>query len=479
VFRTFLSWRYLVSRRTNLIGVVSIFLGVFAPVLIYSIMSGFLSDSRELLRGNLSDVIVAPLFTERADGRDVERLPATLLQLARSDPRASAATARLSWYGILAQGGPDAAHSRMVLSNGEYGHLSAVELLGVDVLTTDKVALALYASYLAALGVRFDPTLEDELDGARFHESLTETPSLGARVENPVLPFHRPRNYRPRGRPKASVIVCDALYGYLGLQRGSILHISTAVPDPVTGTLSASTREFVVAGSFRSRTSELDRIYVERSELADMLQDGREFSEVLVSLDDFEADAAAFCRDLAAAGYAAGALRADDGEEIRTWEQTRKGLIGAVENERVLMGIMLGLVLLVSGFTIFAILSMLVTEKRRDIGILTALGATPRGILVTFLLIGFWDALIGTTIGGALGVWAALRVGELQMWLEETFGIVIFRRDTFAFDRIPSQLDPWAVGAMVVLAYICTLLFAAGPAWRAARLDPIDALRYE
>ena len=165
--------------------------------------------------------------------------------------------------------------------------------------------------------------------------------------------------------------------------------------------------------------------------------------------------------------------------DVQTWEDYRRELLGAIRNERALMGIMLSLVLLVAGFTIFAILSMMVTEKRRDIGILTALGATPRGVMALFLLIGFWDALLGATAGAAVGTWMAVEIDSIERWLSATFGYEIFDRSVYLFDHIPSVVEPVRVAVIVLGAFTCALAFAAIPAWKAASLDPLEALRYE
>jgi lipoprotein-releasing system permease protein len=140
---------------------------------------------------------------------------------------------------------------------------------------------------------------------------------------------------------------------------------------------------------------------------------------------------------------------------------------------------MLSLVLLVAGFTIYAILSMMVTEKRRDIGILCALGADPRGIQTLFMLIGFWDALLGTVLGTTLGILGAVYIDAIEQGISAVIGVQIFNRDAYLFDYIPSVVEPLSVVWIVAGAFVCTLLFAFWPAWRASRLNPIDALRYE
>jgi lipoprotein-releasing system permease protein len=180
---------------------------------------------------------------------------------------------------------------------------------------------------------------------------------------------------------------------------------------------------------------------------------------------------------LVSAGLLSDDLLARD--QVLTWEDFRGNLLGAIENERVLMAIMLSLVLMVAGFTVFAILSMMVTEKRRDIGILCALGATQRGILHLFLMIAFWDALIGALLGAVTGTWLALEFDSIERWLSARFDVQIFNRDVYLFDHIPSIVEVGSVAVIVLGAFTCALLFAAVPAWRAARLDPLDALRYE
>jgi lipoprotein-releasing system permease protein len=120
-----------------------------------------------------------------------------------------------------------------------------------------------------------------------------------------------------------------------------------------------------------------------------------------------------------------------------------------------------------------------VQEKRRDIGILTALGATPRGVLGTFLMIGFWEATLGSLLGLGAGVWAAKEINAIEAALSSAFGFTIFNREVYLFDHIPTVIEPRAVALIVIGAFLATLLAAAFPAWRAARLDPVEALRHE
>lgn len=459
MYRSFLSWRYLLHRKTNLIGIVGIFVGVGALILILSIMTGFLEQSRKTVRGSLSDLILTPTALPGKPTR-LPREPDRILTAIRDNPMVAAASPHLNWYGMIGLTGARAQQSGEVMSDALHGDLSAVQLVGIDP--------------------------EDEFATTELYEALTREPRWGSLVADPDDPFAPPPSYDPdndpeRPRPRASVIVGEQLYDWYKLRRGEFIRILTAVPNPDTGEFESYSREFVVAGTFRSGENEMDmdRIYFERSELADFLGPDRSYSEILIKLHDYERDGRN-AKDALFETLATEKKLIDEYPyQIRTWEQHRQVLLKAIGNERVLMGIMLSLVLVVAGFTVFAILSMMVTEKRRDVGILTALGATPRGVMTTFLMIAFWDALLGATAGCVFGTWAALKIDAIEQGLSSFFGIQIFDRNVYLFDHIPSVVEPWRVAVIVFGAFVCALAFAALPAWKAARLDPLEALRYE
>lgn len=461
MYRWFLSWRYLRARRTNIIGIVGIGVGVGALIMILSIMTGFLEQTKSTLRAGLADVIIEPYQIAGRDGRPASTDPKPILDAVRADPRVEAACAQLVWLGILAQTGKNAEMSTLRMSDLQSGTRAFVQIVGIDVA--------------------------DEMQTTELRASLERVPLRGrSRVADPADPFALPPGYTPEGRELARIIVGEQVAETWRLQRGSVIEIMTAVPDPKAEGLAASNRRFVVAGTFRSGENEVDmqRVYVERTELADFLGREREYAQVLLKLRDYPRDGKAVRDDLAASLYEKGLLAFPPepnagGSEVRTWEEFRRTLLGAIENERVLMAIMLSLVVLVAGFTVFAILSMMVTEKRRDIGILSALGATPGGVMQLFLFVGFWDALIGAAGGALFGTLGALYIDAIERWLSSTFGVQIFNRNVYLFDHIPSVVNPVWVGVIVLGAFVCVILFAAIPAWRAGRLHPLDALRYE
>ncbi len=458
MYRTFLSWRYIVARRTNWIGVVGITVGVGALILILSIMAGFLAESRKTLRGSLSDLIVEPFMFARRSGHELPTSPGPLLEHVRADPRVAAASAHLTWGGMVVHGNK---LDDLIRQNPRTHEDGFVQLVGIDAA--------------------------DELTTTDLREALVRPSRLGTTlVGDPEQPFAPPPGATPG--PYAWIVVGEQLAYTHSLARGSEINIVTVMPDE-RGRVRDANRKFRVAGTFRSGENEVDkaRIYLDRAELADFLghqpqrigERADRFSQVLVRLVDYPRDGLQLKADLNQTLFEAGLIRDKDAGEVKTWEDHRKNLLGAIENEKTLLGIMLSLVLVVAGFTVFAILSMLVTEKRRDIGILTALGATPSGIMGLYLMIGFWDALLGCLAGGVIGVTSAINIDPIERSLSNAFGYEIFNREVYLFDHIPSVVDPSGVGMIIGGAFLCTLLFAAYPAWRAARLHPIDALRYE
>ncbi len=454
MFRWFLSLRYLRARKTNLIGIGGIFVGVGALILILSIMTGFLEETRRSVRGSLSDIVVSPYFGVDKT-RKVPLEPAKLLTELRADPRIAGAAPHLVWYCQIAKEGADAGSIVRILSNSQSGNLSAVQIVGIDI--------------------------PDEFGATEFKAALERPPLHGAKVEDVEHPFDVPERYSPTPFEKG-VVIGEKLYSNLGLRRGDRVMLATVVEDQGrSGSFKTPSRSFIVLGTFRSKENEMDmsRIYIERAEMVDFLSSPMRFSEVLVKLKpEFEKQADDLRKELGPRLSAKGLIFGYEGE-VKTWQQFRGVLLGAIENERVLMGIMLSLVLLVAGFTVFAILSMMVTEKRRDIGILTALGATPNGVMTTFLMIAVWDALIGALLGAIVGTWGALEIDAVERWLSSTFGVQIFNRDVYLFDTIPSVVEVLPVALIVLGAFVCAILFAAIPAWRAANLDPLEALRHE
>ena len=164
---------------------------------------------------------------------------------------------------------------------------------------------------------------------------------------------------------------------------------------------------------------------------------------------------------------------------IRDWSQQNRNWFAAVQTEKRMMFIILTLIIAVAAFNLVSTLVMTVTDKQADIAILRTLGSSPGSIMKIFMIQGALVGLIGTALGVAGGVLVALNVDVIVPFIERLLGVQFLPRDIYLISALPSDLrwpDVWTIGSVaVVLAFLATLY----PSWRAARVRPAEALRYE
>ena len=164
---------------------------------------------------------------------------------------------------------------------------------------------------------------------------------------------------------------------------------------------------------------------------------------------------------------------------LTDWTQEHANLFHAVALEKTMMFIILLLIVAVAAFNIVSTLVMVVTDKQADIAILRTLGASPASILVIFMIQGALIGVIGMGIGVALGVVTALNIRVIVPFIEKVLGVHFLSPQIYFISELPSDLQLGDVLSIAITALILTLLATLYPSWRAARVQPAEALRYE
>lgn len=166
-------------------------------------------------------------------------------------------------------------------------------------------------------------------------------------------------------------------------------------------------------------------------------------------------------------------LRAELGPtyDVRTWFDLNRNLLEAIKLEKTVMFIILTLIVMVACFNIVSALIMTVLEKTKDIGILKAIGATNGNIMTVFALQGSFIGILGTALGVILGFTAC--------WCLKTYKFINLPHDIYYLDKLPVKMEPYDITIIILSSMLISFLAALYPAYRASRLDPVEALRYE
>jgi lipoprotein-releasing system permease protein len=195
---------------------------------------------------------------------------------------------------------------------------------------------------------------------------------------------------------------------------------------------------------------------------------------VRVRLDDMHA-----AREVAIELEARLAAELGTGIVVRDWTRANRTWFAAVQVEKRMMAIILTLIIAVAAFNLVSTLVMTVTDKRADIAILRTLGASPASVMAIFVVQGAAVGIVGTAIGLALGLGVAFHIDTLVPALERLLGVHFLPQDIYLISRMPS--DPQAADIVPVAIVSLLLAFVATlyPSWRASRINPAEALRYE
>lgn len=463
VYSWLLAWRYLVTRRVTLLGVIGVAVAVWAMIVVIAVFSGFIGEIRGAARLASPDLLLTGV---RADCDFAAVAP-----VLRADPDVVAIAPRVQHEVILAAYG---LHGRYV------PRTRAVE-------TT-----ALERQFVRLLGV--DPAAERE--ATAFERWLTGLKDDDRRlaVEDAGAPFavspERMRSARRLTSADPRVPAVGRLDGILlsayRLTRGEPIEPGSRI-DVISGRfvrgedggteVGVVRLPAVLSGAFACGHRTFDHLYA----IADI-----EFVRRLLghapdeSPIELVTQVAIRLRPGADPATVADRLEAAvanvSGGQVLSWEEQNAELLTAVDQERRMTMVCVFVVMLVAAFLIYATLHMTVTQKVHDIGILTALGATPGGVQAIFLLSGLVIAVVGCLLGAASGIAFTVNLNEINAFTRARFGFEFFPSNIYALDHIPYQLDPAWVAQVAGSALVLALVVAWLPARRAARLDPVQAL---
>ncbi len=231
-------------------------------------------------------------------------------------------------------------------------------------------------------------------------------------------------------------------------------------------------RRFEVAGLFEVGMYEYDRgtAFIHLDDARAVFQTGEGVTGLRLRVDDMMR-AGVISRDVA--GELGGLFRVQD------WTRQHANLFRAIQMEKMVMFIILSLIVAVAAFNIVSTLIMLVTDKQGDIAILRTLGLSPAGVMVVFVVQGVVIGTIGILLGSAAGVALAMNIDVVVPFIERVAGIEFLAADVYYISDLPSELRASDVVRVAGLGFLLTVLATLFPAWRAARTQPAEALRYD
>ena len=385
-----------------------VMLGVAALITVISVMSGMQGELRSKILESTPHVYVLE-YNQSLQLRDYERVVDSIL----------------SFDGVAAAS-PFAMSSVSLVRRGADGYSQPAYLLGVDIDPTTLAATEMERQIV---------------DGALN----LETPESG-------LP---------------PLLVGTVLADRMGIFPGDtmvVLSMENLKPD-MFGGFQPTLRQFEVTGTFRTGMYEYDlsNIYARLPE-----------AQELIGLAEQDAS-----------GIGVRATNADDAEElaerlsaelgfpysVESWITRNQALFSALQLEKIALGVIVFLIVVVAAFNIVSTLVMVVSDRTKEIGILRTMGMTEKGIMRVFIIQGVWIGVIGTTAGAALGIVLSFSL--------DRFELIKIPGDVYFVDHLPATMDPVTIVVIVVASILVSFGATIYPARQASRLQPVDAIRHE
>ena len=268
------------------------------------------------------------------------------------------------------------------------------------------------------------------------------------------------------------VILGDRLAEQLGVKPGDTVSLISPSGGATAFGGTPLQKPYTVGGTFTAGMSQYDQAYIFMPMAQAQLFFGREGTAAAIEVRVRDPDQALKLK--AAVARAAGPTAL-----VTDWTQRDASYWGALKVERSVMRLILMLIVAIAALNIISSLTMLVKNKGRDIAILRTIGAGQGAILRIFFMAGAAIGGFGTLAGLALGALVSLYIGPIQSLVEWATGQAVFSSDVYFLSRLPAKVDWLEVAVIVGFSLAVSMICTLPPAWRASRLDPVEALRYE
>jgi lipoprotein-releasing system permease protein len=268
------------------------------------------------------------------------------------------------------------------------------------------------------------------------------------------------------------IIIGDALARALNVGIGTKITLMSPQGQATPAGIVPRLRRFEIVGTFNLGMYEYDSslVLTHLQDAGRLLNSGGKVSGLRLTLDDV---------------YSAPDLRYDLAQKlglgfyINDWTQKHRNFFRALVVEKRVMFILLFLIVAVAAINIVSTLVMVVTDKRSDIAILRTMGMESNGIMKIFFVQGITSGLVGTFIGGVTGVLTALNLGSIIAFLESIFGFQLFPPDVYVITDFPAELRMNDLLSILLGSLFISMVATLFPAWRASKVQPAEALRYE
>ena len=418
MYKLFVSLRYLRRKKITFFAIAGVAVGVMTLVVVLSVMNGFDKELRSKIRGTLAHLIVQKRGIYGLNNyKEVIKKIESFEHVKTCAPYIE---------------GPALLNIR--------GAKEFTYFKGIDPISEAKVGN--FENYIKP----FDNKPQDLL----MVHGEKKTPSAFGGIE-----LLRIREGDPETNPESFI------------QNGEkIILVSIKGWDKI------NVKPFILTGKFKSGMYDVDKnyIYIPLEIAQDLAGSKDSVSGISVRLDDYKNAPLVRERLQRELGF---------GFYIQTWEEVRGTFLKAVALEKRVMAFILFFIIIVAGFNILAILTMIVFEKSKDIGILKSLGATTKGIMFIFLMNGLFIGLFGSAIGTGVGLAFINRINWIEKTVYNYSGWRPFPPEVYYFNEIPTVVDVKSIIIIISFSIACGVLFSIYPALKAARLDPIETLRYE